>query len=202
MPNRQDIAGQQFGRLTANRIVGRNNRYQTLWECSCSCGNKVIVYLGHLRNGHTKSCGCLKHENVWNIGAGSQHFKNHPDYRLWVELRQRCNNPNIDAYKWYGARGISVCKRWSSFDNFLADMGNRPAGMSLDRIDVNGNYEPSNCRWATRSEQANNRRDCRYITYKGKTQTIAQWARQVGISHSSMDKRIRKWGAPIKEVTA
>lgn len=112
-------------------------------------------------------------------------------FQCWSDMKQRCLNEKTAQYKNYGARGIAVCERWlESFDNFVADMGGKPVGMSLDRIDVNGNYEPSNCRWATRSEQQSNRRNNRLITHNGQTLTARQWAKQLGISEATISFRV------------
>lgn len=105
-------------------------------------------------------------------------------------MRERCNNPNHAAYKHYGGRGITVCERWDDFLTFLEDMGNKPVGMEIDRIDVNGNYEPSNCRWATDEEQANNTRKNRFVTINGLTKSHSQWARFIGITHDSFSNRV------------
>lgn len=115
-------------------------------------------------------------------------------YRVWLRMKQRCQNPNDKMYGYYGGRGIKVCKRWQAFENWLEDMGERPTPKhTLERIDVNGDYEPSNCKWATMKEQGNNRRNNRKYTFNGETRTIAQWAESVGIAHESMRKRIKKW---------
>lgn len=115
-------------------------------------------------------------------------------YKAWAAMLQRCNNPNTYNYCDYGGRGIKVCERWKFFENFFEDMGEVPEGKSLDRIDVNGNYEPSNCRWATSSEQARNRRNNNFITYNGITKPLAEWAETLGISYSVLRTRLhRKW---------
>lgn len=115
-------------------------------------------------------------------------------YRVWIRMNSRCNNPNDKAYSWYGERGIKVCDRWSDFALWMEDMGERPTPKhTLERIDVNGNYEPSNCKWATMKEQGNNRRDNIVIRFNGETKTQMQWAEQLGISHSALSKRLKRW---------
>ena len=123
------------------------------------------------------------------------------EYGIWVSMRNRCSNPNVKAYANYGGRGIKVCDRWQSFENFYADMGARPDGMTLERIDNDGDYEPSNVRWATRAEQANNKRNNRLLSFDGVTKTLAQWADGLGVSHATLVMRLKQ-GWPIdKAVT-
>lgn len=154
-----DISGQKFGRWTVirrNGIKGHN----ALWLCQCECGNQKSVLGTDLRRGHVRSCGCYHASGFEN--ANTKHgMTKTPEYSSWEHMKYRCYNPKDKRYKEYGGRGITVCERWfDSFENFLADMGQRPSmDHSLDRKNVNGNYEPNNCRWATRKEQRNNRRD-------------------------------------------
>jgi hypothetical protein len=153
---RLDLSGQKFGLLTA--VAYTSNRH---WRCQCDCGNECVVQGKHLRTGHTTSCGCYKiAAAVSRIRHGHARAGHHsPTHRSWRAAQTRCDNPKSRDYPSYGARGIAVCGRWRSFDNFLADMGPRPNGMTLDRWpNVNGNYEPGNCRWATRNQQAKNKR--------------------------------------------
>lgn len=157
-PPRCELSGQRFGRLTAVRDAGSDAANHRLWLCRCDCGQETTVSTNRLRTGNTKSCGCLYRETKTTHGA-TRGGRPTPEFRAWVHMRRRCSDPKHPQFHDYGGRGISVCDRWQAFDAFLADMGARPsAAHSLDRIDVNGGYEPGNCRWATKDVQQHNRR--------------------------------------------
>lgn len=169
------IVGLTFGRLTVVSFayVDRNRRYH--WNCECACGAKNIVRGSALHSGNTKSCGCLKFDTKNNLQHG---MFGTPEYETWARMIQRCTNENDKSYINYGARGIKVCDEWrNSFDAFYKALGPRPDGMSLDRINNDGNYEPANCRWATKSQQAQNRAPAGTYT-TGRTEQRREASRQ------------------------
>ncbi len=166
----------------------------------CDCGVEKSIWRGNLRATGTsaRSCGCLRSAALGaaNKSHGHTTHAGHrsPEYLSWDSMVMRCTNPSAKSYPEYGGRGIAVCDRWRAFSNFLADMGPRPAGTTLDRVDGSKGYAPGNCRWATTTEQAGNRQTNHNFTLNGQTKTITEWARQVGISDSSMLHRLRSWG--------
>lgn len=174
--------GTRFGRLIIAREVD-SKRKQRHFLCRCTCGGEKVVALYQMRSGKTRSCGCLlvdtmremKEKRVDGVPSNQ-----HPLYQTWKDMRKRCLNPKCKSFENYGGRGIKVCDRWSSFAKFVQDMGAKAEGHSLDRIDNNGDYSPSNCKWSTRQDQMSNKRTNRWITYGGETLTSAQWSRRLG----------------------
>lgn len=194
MPSYIDLTGQRFGRLLVKTRSGTHKLGGAIFECTCDCGNVVQVRAQSLRQCHTKSCGCLNSDQKRDIciERNTSHGQTGTKtYETWVNMLSRCFNKNSLSYKKYGARGTTVCKRWLKFENFFSDMGKRPIGYTLDRINTRGNYEPTNCRWATMKQQQNNRNNNVRLTLNGDTFTIQEWARRTGISRETISKRIR-----------
>lgn len=187
------MTGKQFGRFLVLSERRGNGANKVMWLCLCGCGTKKVIDGAALRSGHTQSCGCLRKEGG-HVTHGMS--KTNPVYAIWSSMKARCSNVRCKEYVFYGARGITVCDRWkNSFSAFVDDMGKRPSGCSIERIDNNGPYSPENCRWATKTEQANNKRNNRRITFRGKTKTISEWSERIGIKRNTLYKRlyVRKW---------
>ncbi len=199
-----DLTGQRFGRLIVIE-KSRMRKGQLFWKCQCDCGKVCDVQGSSLRGGRTKSCGCLHDEMASSRIREINSFK--PTravrktslYRVWSNMRQRCNNPNHPEYYLYGGRGIFVCAEWNesylAFERWAISAGYRK-GLSIDRIDNNGRYCPANCRWADAKTQSNNQRKTILITYNGKTKPISYWADEFGLSRNVLKCRIRA-GWPI-----
>jgi hypothetical protein len=193
------MVNQKFGRLLVLASSDRKHPNRPRYLCVCDCGAEITADHYHLLSGHTSSCGCAKLDRLVSMNKTHGMSKS-PTYKSWLEARYRCLRPNCKHYQNYGGRGISICDRWRKFENFLADMGERPSPLhSLDRIDVNGNYEPGNCRWATAEQQQNNKRVNRYVEYLGRQVTITQLARLTGVPQSTLHRWIIKEGKSVKE---
>ncbi len=189
-----DLSGQRFRKLLAVKLIRNNGKPR--WECRCDCGKNRLVRGSMLREGRTKSCGCLVGEvrRPRAIPGAMIGGKVSPEYIIWAGMKARCSNPKHDRYGSYGGRGIKVCARWMKFENFLADMGQRPNGRySIERKNTDGDYEPSNCIWLPLSKQARNTTVNRRITFNGETLCIAEWAERLGLSQSTLTERLEKW---------
>ena len=199
--NAVDIVGQTFNKLTAIAPIGRNSFRDIIWLCICDCGTETTVLSHSIKSGNTKSCGC--HRAKVSHNKAIIHGKSKTvEYKSWRSMINRCHNKNDLYFNDYGDRNITVCSKWLySFPSFLADMGLRPQGKTLDRIDNDGNYTPENCRWATAEQQANNKRNNKYITHNGQTLTHAQWSRLLGGGASTVTQRIYRGWSKKRAVT-
>lgn len=183
---RIDLTGKKFGRLT---VLSRadNNKLQVCWRVRCDCGEERTVQGGNLKSGRTKSCGCYNRDYV-RKGTPTHGLSNSVTYRCWSGMLARCRNKK---YKNYGGRGIAVCPRWKKFENFLEDMGFRPDGLTLERINNNAGYSPENCRWATPLEQGQNTRKTRLLTHNGQTLSMSEWGRRLGLLKATISFRLQ-----------
>lgn len=199
---REVTAGSTFGRLTAleptYKVIGARSRLH--WKCRCECGGEALVESGNLRSGNSTQCGECAKDARGKRHVTHGHSRNYAPTKLyvtWKSMLARCENPKNKRYADYGGRGVTVCERWHSFENFAADMGDPPTGdHQIERVDNDKGYEFWNCRWATRYEQAQNKRNTRTLTYAGRTQTISEWAAETGIKRETLKMRLRKgWTA-------
>lgn len=187
MSKRMLMVGKKFNRLLVLEEVRHPTRRGRFFRCHCDCGSVVTVYGAHLRNGSTKGCGCAK------SGVNKTHgMSGTSEYRAWENARSRCQNPNNKKYPAYGGRGIKFCSRWqNSFQNFIDDMGTKPSqSHTLERVDSDGDYDPSNCVWATYTQQNNNRSLNRWLTVEGNRMTVAEAARAFGVPHGTILSRL------------
>ena len=192
------MAGKRFGRLLVMARVG-TLRGQVLWFCRCDCGGTIETTGHEIRKGSTRSCGCLMREHQSRLTGKRTHGQskvNSGAYKSWVSLRNRCENPNNVDYPRYGGRGITVSDEWKTFERFREDMGERPAGYSIERKDVNGPYAAWNCEWATSKSQGRNRRNTVFIKYRGDCKTLSEWSEELGLDRTTIHKRLRNGAAP------
>ena len=183
----KDLQDKEFGKLKVLGFLGKNKYNYAIWNCACECGNTKEILGTYLIRGMTKSCGCLKHKHHHSLKGETT-----PTYHTWDSMVQRCTNPNNDRAKDYINRGIKLHPPWREFVNFLNDMGERPLGTSIERKDNDGDYTPDNCKWGTPKEQSNNMRRNRNITHDGKTMSMSQWARLLGIKVHTLNARINR----------
>lgn len=191
----EDLTGRVFGRLTVTGFAGRSKGRQILWDCRCSCGNEVSAKQGgHLKSGHTTSCGCYSREKI--VEAQTTHgLASVPEYFVWSSMVGRCSNSSNARWHRYGGRGITVCPEWKSFEGFYADMGPRPSPVhSVERRDNDSGYSKDNCFWATPKEQANNKSNNRLLTHLGETKTMTEWCETLGLSYGAVcHRKQRGW---------
>lgn len=194
-----DLTGQKFGRLTCLRDVGRSKGHNAMWLCRCECGNETIVNAGNLTrpNRGTKSCGCILREtaphtthSLYYDEDGKRSRLNH----IWDGMKQRCLNPNDAHFKDYGGRGISICHEWLNYSSFheWAMANGYKGNLTIERKEINGNYEPSNCCWIPHSKQSRNRRSTHFITFNGVKKSLAEWGKIIGIDPSGLRRRLEK----------
>lgn len=188
------MIGNRYERLLVIASAGKNHRRELQWLCRCDCGVEKVIWGWCLRNGNTRSCGCLATDRAREVHTTTGSHEN-AEYMCWAMMKQRCNNPDATGYHKYGGRGIKVCDQWDDFAVFLADMGSRPgANYSIERIDNDGDYEPGNCRWATGLEQGQNTRRTRYVVYRGVRMSFSELARRCGIHKNTLGGRLaRGW---------
>lgn len=182
--------GDVFGRLTL-----LEDKTSKTVKCQCTCGTIITVLYRDLKSGHTKSCGCLIRELITVRNTKHKNsIRNNitPEYISWANMMTRCSNPSVPNYEYYGGRGISVCERWKDFSLFLEDMGLRPEGTSLDRIDTNLDYYKENCRWATKKEQMRNTRNNKFLELDGQIKTLAEWVEIYKTRYVPVLKRLRR----------
>ncbi|QXI63441.1 hypothetical protein CP157_01159 [Paracoccus marcusii] len=207
LPKYFATVGQHFGHLTVTGEARTKNAVRWV-ECTCDCGKTVDVIVSQLFTGRRTSCGCARVSRSIEMGSrnirhgASRNGKRTPTYLSWASMRLRCMNPNATGYARYGGAGIGICPEWSGedgFSAFLADMGERPEGKTLDRRDNAKGYSPENCRWADMATQKRNRSVARLITYSGETKTAAEWARVVGTHRNNILRRLKR-GLPLDQV--
>lgn len=198
MASKEDLTGRRFERLLVLGEEGKNKHGAYLWKCRCDCGAITFATRTSLLRGHKRSCGCLMRESCGNRSRKHGLYKDRI-YHIFYGMKQRCENPKSPAYEHYGGRGIQVkWKDWQSFREWALANGYED-GLTLDRIDVNGNYEPSNCRWITHAEQMRNTRKTRWLTFEGETKPLIEWCEILGVCFNTASGRVtRGWSDPYE----
>ena len=188
----KDETGNKYNMLTVVGLSHKTDKGKAYWKCLCDCGNETIVSGGNLRDGSVKSCGCLKY-----LPKDTHHLSNTKLYGVYRGMKTRCYTPSAFGYKYYGAKGIKICDEWNnSFESFYkwAMENGYEEGLTIDRLDNSKDYQPDNCRWTTREEQSNNRDFCVMITYKGKTQNLMCWCKELGLNYKRVHSRMFRLG--------
>ena len=201
MKYKKNITGQKFNLLTVVKYSHTKKGHGSYWECVCDCGGIAVVRIDSLRAGSPKSCGCLTRKWQKTGNANRTHGKSKTRvYSQWLGIKRRCLNKNYKDYQHYGGRGIKFCKRWTHFENFYKDMGGCPPEYTIERIDNDGDYKKSNCKWIHKSKQNLNKRTSIVITFNGQTKCLSQWAKYLDINYSTLHKRIRYSGKSHTEI--
>jgi hypothetical protein len=187
------MIGRKFSRLLVLSEAERLHQKRPRYKCACDCGNISLVEGRHLRGEKIKSCGCLNRLRIGDFSR-THGMTETTEYKAWCGIKRRCLNINDKRYPEYGGRGIKICDAWAnSFEQFYKDMGERPSGSySIERVNVNGNYEPSNCVWIHNAEQSKNRRSNVIITHNGKTMILSEWAQETGLQSETISSRIKR----------
>lgn len=195
----KDLIGKRFGNLTVLEVIKKTKTTARRCVCLCDCGSKSTPNFNHIKSGHTKSCGCLSIETAKKIFLKHGMSKT-KSYQAWSGMHERCRNKKYKSWHRYDGRGIKICKRWYKFENFLKDMGHPSTkSHSLDRISNDGDYEPSNCRWATWQEQNSNKSTNRVIEFNGTKKTLKQWANQTGLGRVTLSCRLDRYKWSIEK---
>lgn len=190
--------GTRFGLLVVVGDATRAPSGRRVIPCVCDCGEDKQAAPSDLLAGKIISCGCAKRASAKEVGVKNRRHggvtggKRSPTYVTWQSMRLRCDNEKTNGYSRYGGRGIRYCEEWKDFARFLQDMGERPKGMTLDRINPDGDYTPENCEWVTPSIQHSNKRTSRHVTHNGKTKTVAEWAREIGVHRNTILRRLNR----------
>lgn len=197
--NFKNLTGMTFGQLTVLAFAG-NRGDKAVWRCRCFCGKEIVAYACNLSSGKSKTCGCVR-DKATGDRSRKHGLSRSSEHNAWQHMRRRCFNKRDKSYRNYGGRGITVCDEWrDSFEAFYRDMGPRPSAQhSIERINVNGDYEPNNCRWATRKEQSRNTRRNFYVTFQGITATLAEHCERLGLRYGAIALRLRRYGWSIED---
>lgn len=199
---KKDLVGRKFNMLTVIREDGKDKNGRIMWLCKCDCGNYHRTSSKYLLNGDSTSCGCRRTEILKKQSelTATHRMTGTRIHGIWLGMKHRCENPKNSSYKNYGGRGIKVCAEWQTFINFYnwSITNGYAEDLTIDRINNDGNYEPSNCRWIDRKSQSNNTRKNHYLTYKGQTKSMSEWADIIGINYSTLRARINNYNWTVE----